>query len=121
MAQINGPIILQLKYYQGDSGNFILIRNTIIHQKTLFLIFFLLCVCIFHGLRSPTIISGLFCMCLNCCYFFSYHKLSKLKSDLNDALYSDKWTPDAYLLAKSYVAEEIPPQTRQETLLSGIP
>lgn len=42
-------------------------------------------------------------------------ELSKLKSDLNDALYSDKWTPDAYLLAKSYVAEEIPPQTRHNT------
>lgn len=42
-------------------------------------------------------------------------ELSKLKSDLNDALYSDKWTPDAYLLAKSYVAEEIPPHTRNNT------
>lgn len=39
-------------------------------------------------------------------------QLSKLKSDLNDALYSDKWTPDAYLLAKSYVTDDMPPNTR---------
>jgi len=42
-------------------------------------------------------------------------ELSKLKSDLNDALYSDKWTPDAYLLAKSYMADEMQTNTRQNT------
>ncbi|XP_053376287.1 coiled-coil domain-containing protein 74B-like isoform X3 [Mercenaria mercenaria] len=34
------------------------------------------------------------------------HELDNLKSDLRDVLYSHKWTPDAYLLAKAYVAEE---------------
>jgi hypothetical protein len=33
-------------------------------------------------------------------------ELSQLKSDLKDVLYSHKWTPDAYLLAKAYVAED---------------
>ncbi|XP_022095824.1 coiled-coil domain-containing protein 74A-like [Acanthaster planci] len=35
-------------------------------------------------------------------------ELSQLKSDLKDVLYSHKWTPDAYLLAKAYVADEDP-------------
>lgn len=34
------------------------------------------------------------------------HELERLKSDLRDVLYSHKWTPDAYLLAKAYVAED---------------
>ncbi|XP_072024374.1 coiled-coil domain-containing protein 74A-like [Amphiura filiformis] len=34
------------------------------------------------------------------------HELLRLKSDLRDVLYSHKWTPDAYLLAKAYVAED---------------
>lgn len=34
------------------------------------------------------------------------HELMRLKSDLRDVLYSHKWTPDAYLLAKAYVADE---------------
>ncbi|XP_060564742.1 coiled-coil domain-containing protein 74A-like isoform X2 [Ruditapes philippinarum] len=34
------------------------------------------------------------------------HELDNLKSDLRDVLYSHKWTPDAYLLAKAYVHEE---------------
>ncbi|KAK6190643.1 hypothetical protein SNE40_002462 [Patella caerulea] len=34
------------------------------------------------------------------------HELESLKSDLRDVLYSHKWTPDAYLLAKAYVAED---------------
>ncbi|XP_052801304.1 coiled-coil domain-containing protein 74A-like isoform X3 [Mya arenaria] len=34
------------------------------------------------------------------------HELDNLKSDLRDVLYSHKWTPDAYLLAKAYVTEE---------------
>lgn len=46
-------------------------------------------------------------------------QLSKLKSDLNDVLYSDKWTPDAYLLAKSYVADDMPTNTRCVTLIQS--
>ncbi|KAI0208834.1 hypothetical protein LSAT2_006450 [Lamellibrachia satsuma] len=34
------------------------------------------------------------------------HELSQLKTDLRDVLYSHKWSPDAYLLAKAYVAED---------------
>ncbi|XP_064650782.1 coiled-coil domain-containing protein 74B-like isoform X1 [Lineus longissimus] len=34
------------------------------------------------------------------------NELSRLKSDLRDVLYSQKWTPDAYLIAKAYVADE---------------
>ncbi|KAL8571534.1 hypothetical protein ACOMHN_056829 [Nucella lapillus] len=34
------------------------------------------------------------------------HELESLKSDLRDVLYSHKWTPDAYLLAKAYVTED---------------
>ena len=33
-------------------------------------------------------------------------QLMRLKTDLRDVLYSHKWTPDAYLLAKAYVAED---------------
>lgn len=35
-------------------------------------------------------------------------QLQQLKSDLSDVLYSHKWTPDAYLLAKAYIADEEP-------------
>ena len=38
--------------------------------------------------------------------FMSDLQLNQLKSDLRDVLYSHKWTPDAYLLAKAYVAED---------------
>jgi len=34
-------------------------------------------------------------------------QLKQLKLDLHDVLYSHKWTPDAYLLARAYVADEI--------------
>lgn len=34
------------------------------------------------------------------------HELETLKSDLRDVLYSHKWTPDAYLLAKAYIVED---------------
>ncbi|XP_076452471.1 uncharacterized protein LOC143288079 [Babylonia areolata] len=34
------------------------------------------------------------------------HELESLKSDLRDVLYSHKWTPDAYLLAKAYVSDD---------------
>ncbi|XP_071485833.1 coiled-coil domain-containing protein 74B-like [Diadema antillarum] len=33
-------------------------------------------------------------------------ELQRIKSDLKDVLYSHKWTPDAYLMAKAYIAEE---------------
>ena len=36
------------------------------------------------------------------------HELRQIKSDLRDILYSHKWTPDAYLLARAYVADEKP-------------
>ena len=29
-----------------------------------------------------------------------------MKADLQDLLYSDKWTPDAYLIARAYVPED---------------
>ena len=51
-------------------------------------------------------------------FIFNFSQLSKLKSDLNDALYSDKWTPDAYLLAKSYMAEEMPSTARYTILVN---
>ena len=35
-----------------------------------------------------------------------------MKSDLREVLYSHKWTPDAYLLAKAYVADDgVPVET----------
>ena len=37
---------------------------------------------------------------------FGFLQLNQLKTDLRDLLYSHKWTPDAYLLAKAYVAED---------------
>lgn len=33
-------------------------------------------------------------------------ELSKMKSDLRDVLYTHKWTPDSYLLAKSYLPDD---------------
>ena len=29
-----------------------------------------------------------------------------MKADLQDLLYSDKWTPDAYLISRAYVPED---------------
>lgn len=34
------------------------------------------------------------------------HELMQIKADLRDVLYSHKWTPDAYLLARAYVVDE---------------
>ncbi|KAL3856159.1 hypothetical protein ACJMK2_010944 [Sinanodonta woodiana] len=34
------------------------------------------------------------------------HELDQLKADLRDVLYSHKWTPDAYLLARAYIADD---------------
>ncbi|XP_059171894.1 uncharacterized protein LOC131952964 [Physella acuta] len=34
------------------------------------------------------------------------HELDRLKLDLRDVLYSHKWTPDAFLMAKAYIAAD---------------
>ena len=34
------------------------------------------------------------------------HELDRIKADLRDVLYSHKWTPDAFLLARAYVVDE---------------
>lgn len=34
------------------------------------------------------------------------HELTQIKADLRDVLYSHKWTPDAYLMARAYVSDE---------------
>ncbi len=34
------------------------------------------------------------------------HELLQIKADLRDVLYSHKWTPDAFLMAKAYVSED---------------
>ncbi len=34
------------------------------------------------------------------------HELQQIKTDLRDVLYSHKWTPDAFLLARAYVNED---------------
>jgi hypothetical protein len=39
-----------------------------------------------------------------------------LKSDLRDVLYSHKWTPDAYLLAKAYIAEDDAKSAKEKSL-----
>ncbi|XP_061197997.1 coiled-coil domain-containing protein 74A-like isoform X1 [Saccostrea echinata] len=44
------------------------------------------------------------------------HELDGLKSDLRDVLYSHKWTPDAYLLAKAYIAEDDAKSTQEKSL-----
>ena len=48
-------------------------------------------------------------------------QLERLKSDLRDVLYSHKWTPDAYLLAKAYVAEEEKKEDSDSGSKSGLP
>ncbi|KAK7087240.1 coiled-coil domain-containing protein 74B-like [Littorina saxatilis] len=49
------------------------------------------------------------------------HELEQLKSDLRDVLYSHKWTPDAYLLAKAYIAEDDKKDDSDSTSKSGLP
>jgi hypothetical protein len=34
------------------------------------------------------------------------HELVQIKADLRDVLYSHKWTPDAFLMARAYVSED---------------
>ena len=34
------------------------------------------------------------------------HELLQIKADLRDVLYSHKWTPDAFLMARAYVSNE---------------
>jgi len=38
-------------------------------------------------------------------HLFSF-QLKQLKLDLRDVLYSHKWTPDAFLLARAYILDE---------------
>ncbi|XP_065890498.1 coiled-coil domain-containing protein 74B-like [Dysidea avara] len=38
------------------------------------------------------------------------HELSQIKADLKDVLYSHKWTPDAYLIARAYIDDEERPE-----------
>lgn len=42
------------------------------------------------------------------------HELNQLKTDLRDVLYSHKWTPDAYLLARAYVADDEAAEAAQQ-------
>lgn len=49
------------------------------------------------------------------------HELERLKSDLRDVLYSHKWTPDAYLLAKAYIAEDDKKDDSDSTSKSSLP
>lgn len=49
------------------------------------------------------------------------HELERLKSDLRDVLYSHKWTPDAYLLAKAYIAEDDKKVDSDSTPKSSLP
>lgn len=41
-------------------------------------------------------------------------QLNQLKTDLRDVLYSHKWTPDAYLLARAYVADDEAAEAAQQ-------
>ena len=34
------------------------------------------------------------------------HELLQIKADLRDVLYSHKWTPDAFLMARAYVSDD---------------
>ena len=43
-------------------------------------------------------------------------QLNQLKTDLRDVLYSHKWTPDAYLLAKAYIAADDEKETAESRL-----
>lgn len=33
------------------------------------------------------------------------HELVQIKADLRDVLYSHKWTPDAFLMARAYITD----------------
>jgi len=43
---------------------------------------------------------------INNCLITCYLQLSQIKADLKDVLYSHKWTPDAYLIARAYIDDE---------------
>ncbi|CAL1529912.1 unnamed protein product [Lymnaea stagnalis] len=49
------------------------------------------------------------------------HELDRLKLDLRDVLYSHKWTPDAFLMAKAYIAEDDRKEDEKGTSLPRIP
>lgn len=38
------------------------------------------------------------------------HELLQIKADLRDVLYSHKWTPDAFLMARAYISGDIDSQ-----------
>ena len=40
------------------------------------------------------------------------HELLQIKADLRDVLYSHKWTPDAFLMARAYVSRDNPQQAQ---------
>ena len=40
-------------------------------------------------------------------------KLTQIKADLRDVLYSHKWTPDAYLMARAYISDESEADTKR--------
>ena len=48
-------------------------------------------------------------------------QLNQLKSDLRDVLYSHKWTPDAYLLAKAYIADDDAREAAETSKLPKMP
>ena len=37
------------------------------------------------------------------------HELVQIKADLRDVLYSHKWTPDAFLMARAYISDQHQP------------
>ncbi|CAG5135791.1 unnamed protein product [Candidula unifasciata] len=49
------------------------------------------------------------------------HELDRLKIDLKDVLYSHKWTPDAFLMARAYVAEDSIKEEEKRRSLPRIP
>eukprot|EP00731_Ephydatia_muelleri_P023525 Em0015g1108a len=42
------------------------------------------------------------------------HELTQIKADLRDVLYSHKWTPDAYLMARAYISDESEVDTKRQ-------
>ncbi|XP_074642197.1 coiled-coil domain-containing protein 74A-like [Tubulanus polymorphus] len=49
------------------------------------------------------------------------NELMQLKTDLKDVIYSQKWTPDAYLLAKAYIAEDEDIELAEKNHLPKVP
>ena len=57
----------------------------------------------------------------NFCDYIYLFQLNRMKSDLKDVLYSHKWTPDAYLLARAYVGDDKPYEGGTANKLPHIP